>query len=341
MTRNPTHLESEAQRMRKEIWKQLDFYQEPSECAEAGYLVCLHTSNCGFGCKFNQVIQCLSHGQREGKTTVFKNEQFLAQNKWSDFMLPLTSCQQYYDDHWQSIDDRESTIQFDSVHDDWEEHRGYVPEYAKSVVNGENMAYPTAWFLGVLSSYVMRFQPETQHFIDNRCRQKFGSQSCDDIHFDISVHVRRSDKVGHEAQKYELAQYVQEMDHLLRMSDKGDGVKRNFHNSYGENYGISVYLATDDPAVMQEALQRFPQYNWHFMEETATRTNTESVTRRLSDKEGMMELLFDIVMLSKGDYFVGTFSSNIGRIIEELFAMKYVDPAEYSLSLDSTWWGPV
>ncbi len=48
----------------------------------------------------------------------------------------------------------------------------------------------------------------------------------------------------------------------------------------------------------------------------------------------MMDVLYDLIRMSEADYFVGTLSSNIGRIVMQLFANKDTDPSKYVYSLD-------
>ena len=58
-----------------------------------------------------------------------------------------------------------------------------------------------------------------------------------------SIHVRRTDKIGTEAQFHHLSEY---MGHALAYFDK----------HYGPEVKRRVYLATDDPAVIEEARQK-------------------------------------------------------------------------------------
>ncbi len=56
----------------------------------------------------------------------------------------------------------------------------------------------------------------------------------------------------HEALQFSLREYINELDHLIHP-------KRIYHGSYGENYGINVWIATDDPSIYLE-LPAYPQY---------------------------------------------------------------------------------
>ena len=53
-----------------------------------------------------------------------------------------------------------------------------------------------------------------------------------------------------------------------------------------------------------------------------------------------LDLIADVEHLARCDYFVGTMSSNVGRLVVELqFARRLVDPlqAGTSISLDGPW----
>lgn len=65
--------------------------------------------------------------------------------------------------------------------------------------------------------------------------------------FHYSVHVRRTDKLREEAQRYDLDEYMERVNHWFRLQEKTKGRidKRR------------VYLATDDPTVITNAPFRF------------------------------------------------------------------------------------
>ena len=71
-----------------------------------------------------------------------------------------------------------------------------------------------------------------------------------------------------------------------------------------------MWLATDEPSVIKEALL-FKQYQ--FLHQDMT---TISTAQTGHDLDGVIQ---DIWMMSRAKSFVGTFSSQIGRIVLELF----------------------
>ncbi len=128
----------------------------------------------------------------------------------------------------------QTSITFIDRDDDWESNRYWVPEYTKSFHNTNNMVYPTGWFLGILNGFLFReFQPNVEQFINYKITQLFGNRNTTKgkSEFDIAVHVRRTDKVAiHEQQLYTIREYVNEMDHLIIMSDSNKN-RKNYHGN--------------------------------------------------------------------------------------------------------------
>ena len=61
----------------------------------------------------------------------------------------------------------------------------------------------------------------------------------------LRVHVRRTDKVGLEAAFHHLDEYMEHVDEFFNLLDKFKRVERR-----------RVYLASDDPSVLQDAKLR-------------------------------------------------------------------------------------
>ena len=336
-------LEEEAEEMRNEILSRVKELQRPEVCESAEYLVCQFKDACGIGCTTNNVIECLSHGQMEQKTVVL-NTDCDGLRWWHDLFLPISKCQDYYDQNKQKIDSDPSTIQFAQRDENsWQLHRDWVPEYTKSFCNTENMQYPVGWFLGILNVYLYRgFQLPVEQYIWAK-RERFMNE-IKGIGY-IGCHIRRTDKViNGEMVRFELREYVNEIDHFGIMKRDENGKRgRNYHGHYDEDYGIDVYLATDTMEVVDE-LRSNPYwkhgYNW-ILNENGTEIAGKWTDERLKNFNGQMDAIFDIIMLTEADYFVGTFSSNLGRLVFQLFAYKYVDPAEFTVSLDEKYFGRV
>ncbi|ROT63705.1 hypothetical protein C7M84_018385 [Penaeus vannamei] len=91
-----------------------------------------------------------------------------------------------------------------------------------------------------------------------------------------------------------------------------------------------IYLATDDPDVLQEAKKKFPNYKFVFNEDSVA---SASLGRRGS-VDNMKYLMADILFLSRSDFLVCGMSSNICRLAYELMQTLHSDATRKLVSLD-------
>jgi hypothetical protein len=119
----------------------------------------------------------------------------------------------------------------------------------------------------------------------------------------ISVHVRRGDKVAPntgETNKTELGDYVD------RISKNAPHLK-------------NVFIATDDYSVVDE-FNRLVTNNWNVLsfcdiDNKGYDARAFNKIKKNNKKQHIIGLLKDIHYLKEGEYFFGTYSSNIGRLI--------------------------
>lgn len=112
----------------------------------------------------------------------------------------------------------------------------------------------------------------------------------------VSVHVRRTDKVGTEAAFHSLEEYMVHVGEYYDYLELKQTVDKR-----------RIYLASDDPKVIQEAVNKYPNYEIlgdPFIAKTAAVKNRYSQT-------SLFGIIFDIHMLSMSDYLVCTFSSQV------------------------------
>lgn len=109
---------------------------------------------------------------------------------------------------------------------------------------------------------------------------------------------------------------------------------RQMFKTYGYK---SIYLATDDPSMIEET-KKFPEFNWMFDAENAAGTLGRHL-KKPTNKEEVTEahsLLKDLLLMSNADGFVGKFSSNLDR---QAVALSYGQKqcAIPHVSLDAHW----
>lgn len=90
-----------------------------------------------------------------------------------------------------------------------------------------------------------------------------------------------------------------------------------------------VYLATDEKAVLEEALRDYPHYQWLYHENGNQVGGFVKVPAAGKDIrtswEGTLGLFSDWAFLSSVDFLVGTSSSQVTRMAYELMNFKRVD----------------
>ncbi|XP_042857379.1 alpha-(1,6)-fucosyltransferase-like [Penaeus japonicus] len=95
-----------------------------------------------------------------------------------------------------------------------------------------------------------------------------------------------------------------------------------------------IYLATDDPKVLQEAKEKYPHYELVCNEESVA-----SASMKLRGTESnMRNFLTDVYFLSRSDFLVCSMSSNVCRLAYELMQSLHPDASRRVFSVDSTHW---
>ncbi|CAG5125708.1 unnamed protein product [Candidula unifasciata] len=92
-----------------------------------------------------------------------------------------------------------------------------------------------------------------------------------------------------------------------------------------------VYIATDEPTVLSEAIKKYPNYT--FINDF-NGTRTASMASRNS-KESLHGIITDVYYLARCDYLVCTFSSNVCRLAYELMQTVHGDASTNVRSLDA------
>jgi hypothetical protein len=143
----------------------------------------------------------------------------------------------------------------------------------------------------------------------------------------IGIHVRKGDKIEHEARAISLDKYIKSIERILLRN------KQIRH----------ILVASDDHNVIEELRQLKPA--WHFLrvlEKSHRRTNATGHFQlhfdRLSKKEKLFEtrlLICELQMLIDSDYVLCGMSSNVCRLIQIL---RHQHPSTL-ISLDRSWRG--
>ncbi|CAN7994530.1 unnamed protein product [Ixodes pacificus] len=172
-----------------------------------------------------------------------------------------------------------------------------------------NNGDPYAWWYGQIMSYALRFNNSTLQKID-KFKVARGYE-----HPIVGVHIRRRDK-SIEAAYHAVDEYmfhVEEFYSKLSL-DRTVTTKR-------------VFLATDEPKVMDEVERKFPDY-----EVITNKRSSRKAAER--SKSTFFDALLDLQLLADSDFLVCTMSSGFCRVAYELMQVRHPDASLKTVSLD-------
>ena len=309
------------------IQKRLDYIQNPTNCTGVKKVLCtLVYRVCGFGCMIHHLLGCVTVAYATRRAIALDSKAWFSSHQgWQTAFLPLSStC---------SIKRGDNITHWAAPEDIAEAEFIYVPPYAirnpaadyLPLAVPEDIAHkmirlhgsPFVWWYGQLLRYVLRPNPTlTEIYRKAEAILDFASPI-------VGVQVRRSDKVTFgEAAFYHLDEYmvhVEEYYKVLSYRQKVD-VKR-------------VYLATDTKGLLEEAQRRYPDYVFITSNSGTAQFIGEQDDRNSAD--AIWSILLDLYFLSKSDYLVCTFTSNVCRLAYEMMQAEKTDASNWWYSLDA------
>lgn len=96
----------------------------------------------------------------------------------------------------------------------------------------------------------------------------------------------------------------------------------------------TVYLASDEPKVFDEAKKKYPNYRFIYDEKNA---ETAQLNQRYTP-DSAQGVILDIHFLFQCDYLVCTFSSQVCRMAYELMQTRFADASWRFRSLDDVYY---
>jgi glycoprotein 6-alpha-L-fucosyltransferase len=274
--------------------------QNPTNCDSSRLRRCELTARLGLGYQLHQMAACLVEAHRQNFTVVLYPSKLQGYGP---------ECNSEWTCFFKSLSSCEDHSGFNagSIQPlNTPNEEGYLPKSIPS-----NLINPGAFMTGAALKYIMRPSDRLQKILDEKV-----------IKADYGMHIRRTDKLYGEAWLHDLEEYVMAIDRIANPS-------WNFHSAYGRVYDRSIFIATDEPTIYSE-LSDYPQYTWHH-------TNVAGLQRE--SLEATDGLLVEWFSLFETKYFVGTFSSQVSRIVYEIYHTKYVDAYDRAWSLDDPWYG--
>ncbi|XP_077866005.1 alpha-(1,6)-fucosyltransferase-like [Saccoglossus kowalevskii] len=318
--------ENEAKELEQTVQKRLKYLQNPKDCSKAKKLVCNLNKGCGYGCQLHHVVYCLIMAYGSERTLILESKGWrYAKDGWEKFFQPLSNTCVTITGTSRNAWTEESRIKdvqvvdlpiVDGLHP----RPNYLPLAIPEDLSERLLrlhGQPAVWWIAQFIKYVTRPQPVLQSFLDEtRNKVKFENPI-------VGVHVRRTDKVGTEAAFHNIDEYMVHVEeYYKRLSRIRDvPIKR-------------VYLATDEPKLLSEAKQKFPDYI--FVSDNDI-SRTAGLGQRYSE-ESLKGVIADIHLLSESDYLVCTFSSQVCRVAYEIMQTRFPDASTFFHSLDDVYY---
>ncbi|XP_076818652.1 alpha-(1,6)-fucosyltransferase-like isoform X2 [Clavelina lepadiformis] len=292
------------------VQKRIHELQNPANCKTARKLICNSGKSCGMGCSFHHYAGCLFVALGTNRTMIWGSTISNSLIGIEKVFLPLSETCQEADEveavEWQSDREAQTTQEdvpvikanVDVKHTLFKPYT--IPaELKEKIVKLHND--PNVWWIGQIMRYLFRVQPWVMKIAED-IKEKFQIK-----HPYASVQVRRTDKITHRiAVAYEISEY---MDHVTEWFD-------NYEKIHAKKVSRRVYIASDDQRIVEEAMSKFP--NYEFAHYWLGEKHKSSTTINRNTLDGLLAIVCDVIFLSEGDYFVGTYSSNIGTLVKEL-----------------------
>ena len=315
--------------LRGRVMEDVRLLQRPPDCNATRYLQCyVAHRECGFGCQVHTLVDCMVTALLHRRTAVLLPPRLYKYgpscgSRGDCFFEPLSPCQGHAEavppGVWKRISEG-SGWQYAAYVGEEDGYR--IPEYlqplqAPAFRDTLRDSKPSAACLlaGVILRHILRPNPRLQLALQVR-RQELGLETP----VDVGVHVRRTDKIKEEAGYYDSRFYVM---HVNRFAHRD-----YYHSTYGRRYDHRILVVSDEDLGRQ-------------VEEFSAYPTARSYPRHDRwEREGLDDFLCDVLLLAEAEYFVGTLSSEVGRMILELKAAAEAGDSAYdrTASLDAGYW---
>ncbi|CAB4069592.1 FUT8 [Lepeophtheirus salmonis] len=295
-----------------------DSLTNPSDCKNARKLLCNLNKGCGYGCQIHHVVYCFVSAIGAGRALVLKSKGWRYNRAgFENVFKPLSETCQRIPEVLQgelplsrsSWPGKEDTVNVDiPIVDSVNPRPKHLPpsipkEIASRIIRLHGD--PIVWWISEVLRYILRPQEDLQVLLNSTEEDKLPRDKSPYV----GIHVRRTDK-------------------RFKYLDA----------SLGSNVERRVYVASDDPRVLVECRKKFPHYSFYG---DATVARSAAVSSRYSS-DSLKGVITDIHLLSKADYLVCTFSSQVCRIAYEILQNRFPDGHDRFKSLDDIWyfWRP-
>lgn len=310
------------------VQRRIKFLQNPNKCRKAKKLVCNLSKGCGYGCQLHHVTYCLIVAYATKRTLVLESKGWrYASQGWETVFQPVSdNCNDRSGDSIRSWGALATLKDVQVVELPIIDNVYPKPDFIPLAIP-EDLAPrllrlhgdPAVWWIGQFVKYLVRPQPHLAHDLEE-AKQSLNFKSPI-----VGVHVRRTDKVGTEAAYHGIEEYMMHVEEYYKQLELNTG-KRIEQKQ--------VYLASDDPGVLADAVNKYSSYRFIYDSEIS---KTAGLGTRYSTAS-LRGIIFDIHFLSLSDYLVCTFSSQVCRVAYELMQTYHGDASQRFYSLDDIYY---
>ncbi|XP_042858228.1 alpha-(1,6)-fucosyltransferase-like, partial [Penaeus japonicus] len=287
--------ENEMKKLSDLIEHRIHTLQNPPDCESAKKILCNFPVNLkarGIGSQLHHLSYCFlaAYGTQRMLIINRKSPNF----NMDPYFLPFseTCINTSNKSDWPGTEDS-PVVQFPD-NDRPVPRQNYFPrsvpkDFAERLMNAHGD--PFAWWMGQFFKYFMRMTGSFQAQVE-KLKARIGYENPI-----VGVQVRRTDKLLHDSRLIELEEYMEAVDDFFDdLELRGTNVTTR-----------RIYLATDDPKVIQEAKEKYPNYDIVCNEKSVA---TASLSLRRTE-ENVRNFMADIYFLSRSDFLVCGMSSNI------------------------------
>ncbi|XP_060584764.1 alpha-(1,6)-fucosyltransferase-like isoform X2 [Ruditapes philippinarum] len=304
--------------LRDLVQRRLFYLQNPKNCTAAKKIIC-KPNTFGFGSGLHQVTLCLIVAYATHRTLILESKGWrYAAKGWETVFLPIsTNCTSTMNNtvthttNLEKIKDKQA-IQLPRlmlhVHP-----QNYFPfaipdDLADRLERVHSK--PEIWWIGQFVDYLIRPNIDLKSYIHKQLDKLNIRRPI------VGLHVRRTDKIN-EANYISLREYMKYADQWFNQH-----LINNTHTRY-------IFIATDEPNIIREAQQKYPNYTYVYHEDVIN--ITKGVRYSTSSLKGV---LLDVHTLVMCDFVICTMTSNVCRLVHELKESRDGTASERVLSLD-------
>ena len=334
-----TFREKEALDLSSLIQKRLFDLQNPKNCSSNKKLLCNLNIDCGFGCQLHHVVYCLIVAYGTKRTLLLDTKDWnYGDGAFEKMFEPVSgTCQipkkyrtkkikgkrRASNDivNWWPGDKNDEYIKLPRMRD-MKKKPDFLPpalpsEFADRIISFHGD--PVVWWIGQFLKYILRPTQDTMKYL-KRNEPNYG-----DVRHHVGIHIRRTDKLEREANFYTLETYMNYVKEYFEYAD----LKYINHSK-----SKPIYIASDDPEVFLESRTKYPEYTFVGDESRARSASTGA----RYNANSLEKLFMDVYMLSKSEFIVCTFSSNLCRLAYEIQQQRVSGDNHWRFkSLDDMW----